>query len=50
LFLTVWEIYGATFKDVLPPVGDLATREIKKTEAKLPAGKESESKSLEPMD
>jgi predicted PurR-regulated permease PerM len=21
LFLTVWEIYGATFKDVLPPVG-----------------------------
>jgi predicted PurR-regulated permease PerM len=50
LFLTVWEIYGATFKDVLPPVGDLATGEIKKPEAKLPASKESESKSLEPMD
>src|SRR5262245_15631376 len=27
LFLTVWEIYGATFKNVLPPVGDLATGE-----------------------
>jgi len=23
LFLTVWDIYGATFKDVLPPVYDL---------------------------
>jgi len=23
LFLTVWDIYGATFKDVLPPVHDL---------------------------
>jgi len=23
LFLTVWEIYGATFKDVLPPVKSL---------------------------
>jgi predicted PurR-regulated permease PerM len=23
LFLTVWEIYGATFKDILPPVKSL---------------------------
>ena len=50
LFLTVWEIYGATFKDVLPPVGDLVTGEIKKTDAKLPASKESEAKRLGPMD
>ena len=44
LFLTVWEIYGATFKDVLPPVGDLVTGQIKKTDANLPASEESENK------
>jgi predicted PurR-regulated permease PerM len=44
LFLTVWEIYGVTFKDVLPPVGDLVTGQIKKTDANLSASEESESK------
>ena len=44
LFLTVWEIYGATFKDVLPPVGELVTGQIKKADANLPASEESESK------
>jgi predicted PurR-regulated permease PerM len=33
LFLTVWDIYGATFKDVLPPVKSLAVREGKEPEA-----------------
>ena len=41
LFLTVWEIYGATFKDVLPPVGDLVTGEIKKADAKLTTSKKA---------
>jgi predicted PurR-regulated permease PerM len=27
LFLTVWEIYGATFKDILPPVRSLRSGE-----------------------
>jgi predicted PurR-regulated permease PerM len=35
LFLTVWEIYGTTFKDVLPPVRSLATGEVKRPEAAL---------------
>jgi len=30
LFLTVWDIYGATFKDVLPPVHDLGSGKAKK--------------------
>lgn len=30
LFLTVWEIYGALFRDILPPVRNLATDEVKK--------------------
>ncbi|MGI8820802.1 MAG: AI-2E family transporter [Chthoniobacterales bacterium] len=30
LFLTIWEIYGTTFKDVLPPVRSLAYGEIDK--------------------
>ena len=30
LFLTVWDIYGATFKDVLPAVHDLDSGEAKK--------------------
>jgi predicted PurR-regulated permease PerM len=44
LFLTVWEIYGATFKDVLPPVGELIIGQIKTTDANLSASEESESK------
>lgn len=30
LFLTVWEIYGATFKDVLPPVHSLQSAKAEK--------------------
>jgi predicted PurR-regulated permease PerM len=30
LFLTVWDIYGATFKDILPAVHDLGSGEAKK--------------------
>ncbi len=30
LFLTVWEIYGTTFKDILPPVRDLDSGELKR--------------------
>jgi predicted PurR-regulated permease PerM len=29
LFLTVWEIYGATFKEILPPVRSLRSGELK---------------------
>ena len=29
LFLTVWEIYGATFKDILPPVQEVHLRKTK---------------------
>ena len=35
LFLTVWDIYGATFKDILPPVHSLRTGELKPPEATL---------------
>ena len=35
LFLTVWEIYGATFKDVLPPVKSLRAGNEKESEATL---------------
>jgi len=35
LFLTVWEIYGATFKDILPPVKNL--RSETETEVERPA-------------
>ena len=31
LFLTVWEIYGATFKEILPPVGSIWRREARKS-------------------
>jgi len=44
LFLTVWEIYGATFKDVLPPVGQLVIGQIKKADANLSTSEESEGK------
>jgi predicted PurR-regulated permease PerM len=30
LFLTVWDIYGTTFKDVLPPVRSLASGELQR--------------------
>ena len=39
LFLTVWDIYGATFKDILPPVRSLGSGKWKKTEENLPPGK-----------
>jgi predicted PurR-regulated permease PerM len=29
LFLTVWDIYGATFKDILPPVGVLPSGKLR---------------------
>lgn len=35
LFLTVWDIYGATFKDILPPVQSLDSAEAKKPGATL---------------
>jgi predicted PurR-regulated permease PerM len=50
LFLTVWEIYGTTFKDVLPPVKNLHTGEVKEAPPTLhettsipPSQKESRS-------
>jgi predicted PurR-regulated permease PerM len=33
LFLTVWDIYGATFKDILPPVTSLRSGDSQKAEA-----------------
>lgn len=33
LFLTVWDIYGATFKEILPPVRSLTTGRLKRSEA-----------------
>jgi predicted PurR-regulated permease PerM len=35
LFLTVWEIYGATFKDVLPPVKSLRSGSAEESETIL---------------
>ncbi|CAN5232739.1 AI-2E family transporter [soil metagenome] len=35
LFLTVWDIYGTTFRDILPPVRSLRTGEVKEAEATL---------------
>ena len=35
LFLTVWEIYGTTFKDILPPVRALDSDELKQPVAVL---------------
>ena len=35
LFLTVWDIYGTTFKDILPPVRSLHSGEAKKPGATL---------------
>jgi predicted PurR-regulated permease PerM len=44
LFLTVWDIYGTTFKDVLPPVHSLVFGQTKQTDANLMAGEKSENK------
>jgi predicted PurR-regulated permease PerM len=44
LFLTVWDIYGATFKDVLPPVHDLRTGKREKEEPNLKLKEKRESK------
>jgi predicted PurR-regulated permease PerM len=35
LFLTVWDIYGTTFRDVLPPVRDLRSGEPKRPQTTL---------------
>ena len=35
LFLTIWEIYGATFKEILPPVGGLGPGELKPAKGTL---------------
>jgi predicted PurR-regulated permease PerM len=35
LFLTVWDIYGVTFKDILPPVRSLVSAQTRKTEVDL---------------
>jgi predicted PurR-regulated permease PerM len=37
LFLTVWEIYGATFKEILPPVHEVHLRKTKKATEDLAA-------------
>jgi hypothetical protein len=44
LFLTVWDIYGATFKDILPAVHDLGSGEAKKPDANLTAESKGNSK------
>jgi predicted PurR-regulated permease PerM len=36
LFLTIWEIYGATFRDVLPPVKSLRSETETKVEKRAP--------------
>jgi predicted PurR-regulated permease PerM len=33
LFLTVWDIYGATFKDVLPPVKSLQSKIVNESDS-----------------
>jgi len=35
LFLTVWDIYGTTFKAILPPVKSVTTGELKRPESML---------------
>ena len=35
LFLTVWDIYGTTFKEILPPVRSVRTGELKRPEPML---------------
>jgi predicted PurR-regulated permease PerM len=43
LFLTVWDIYGATFKDVLPPVQSFVSSKTRETDANFVAKEKSES-------
>jgi predicted PurR-regulated permease PerM len=43
LFLTVWEIYGTTFKDILPPVRNLRSGELKEATGSLEKPNESAS-------
>ena len=43
LFLTVWDIYGTTFKDILPPVRSLASDTPKKLDENFKVGEKSES-------
>ncbi|MEO7723219.1 MAG: AI-2E family transporter [Chthoniobacterales bacterium] len=38
LFLTVWDIYGTTFKDILPPVRSFTSGRLKKADANLKPG------------
>jgi predicted PurR-regulated permease PerM len=35
LFLTIWDIYGTTFKEILPPVRSVRTGELKRPESTL---------------
>jgi predicted PurR-regulated permease PerM len=42
LFLTVWEIYGTTFKSILPPVKSLKSGEVKEPNATLETGPAAE--------
>ena len=39
LFLTVWDIYGATFKEILPPVRSLRSGETKPETAEIPTAR-----------
>ena len=50
LFLTVWEIYGATFKDMLPPVGELVIGQIKKATQICRPVKKAKAKRLETIE
>ncbi len=38
LFLTVWDIYGTTFKEILPPVRSFTSGRFKKADANLKPG------------
>ena len=40
LFLTVWEIYGATFKEILPPVHEVHLRQNEEDDENLAAEEE----------
>ena len=43
LFLTVWDIYGTTFKDILPPVRSRASDTPQKLDENFKVGEKSES-------
>jgi predicted PurR-regulated permease PerM len=46
IFLTVWDIYGATFKHVLPEVHGFGPAEVKGPPASLSPGQKSEGETL----